>query len=115
MPPQCVHINEYGSGSGVTALQAHIFAFLCYTIVKNIFVLLPFPICQAPKATFAWSFWGQNDSLGGRHSPEAPGSTYVNMETAVLGAVQHILTTPLEFWRPTRKKNRINGILQTQE
>ena len=59
-----------------------------------------------------------NDSLGafgGRHGPVPPGSAYVNMETAALCVVQYIPPTPLEFSRPTRKKNRVSGTSWTQE
>ena len=105
MPRQGVSFNEHRSECGVTAPQAQNFAFLGNKIVKNLFVLLPFPIYQAPASTFAWHFWGPNDSLGalggggGGMALWPPGSAYVSMETRI----------------KTRTKNRINWILRTQE
>ena len=67
-----MNLNEHGSESGVTAPQAQNFAFLGHKVVKNLFVLLPFPFYQAPAVTFVWRFGGQNYSLGvmrGRHGP----------------------------------------------
>ena len=57
MPPH-VSLNEHGSESGVTATQAQNYDFLGHKVVKNLFVLLPFPIYQAPAATFVWHFGG---------------------------------------------------------
>ena len=114
---QGLNLNEDGSESGVSAPRAQNFAFLGHKIVKNLF-LLPFIIYQATAATFVWHYRWPADSLGalGEAWPCGPsGSTYVNMETAVLGAVKYTLPTPLEFSKPTRKNNRINWILWTQE
>ena len=55
MPLQSLNLNEDGNESGVTAPQARNFAFLDYRSVKTSF-FLPFPIHQAPGATFVWPF-----------------------------------------------------------